>query len=144
MPFRYWSCDLGHPNRQLKLKFECVSVENSSMSSSTSCSYPPTSIGVTPLILDLVWVNVVAIKPCPASKGVHPIAELNVVLMANWKDDKYNVLKFLYSWSDSLRIIDPMVWFTLSQIAFPLGLCASGGDLFNVQKLTNDLNCSTH
>ena len=93
------------------------------MSSSTSCSYPPTSIGVTPLILDLAWVMVVAINPCPASKGVHPIAELNVVLMANWKEGRYNVLKFLYSWSDNLRIMAPMVWFTLSQMAFPLGLC---------------------
>ena len=40
---------------------------------------------------------VVAIKPCPASKGVHPIAELNVVLIANWKDGKYKELRFLYS-----------------------------------------------
>jgi hypothetical protein len=42
-------------------------------------------------------VMVVAINPCPASKGVQPMAELNVVLMANWNDGKYNVLKFLYS-----------------------------------------------
>jgi hypothetical protein len=41
---------------------------------------------------------VVAIKPCPASKGVHPIAELNVVLIANWKEDgKYKELRLLYS-----------------------------------------------
>ncbi len=44
------------------------------------------------------------------------------MLIANWNEGKYNVPNFLYSWSDNLRIV-PMVWFTLSQIALPLGLC---------------------
>ena len=32
----------------------------------------------------LACAIVVAAMPCPASKGVQPIAELNVVFKANW------------------------------------------------------------
>ena len=78
--------------------------------------------------LHIVWpwrracAIVVAANPCPASKGVHPMAELNVVLIANWKAGNAIIFNCLYSWSDNFRIIDPIDWLTLSQIEFPLGL----------------------
>jgi hypothetical protein len=66
---------------------------------------------------------VVAAKPWPASNGVHPIAELNVVLRAYWKAGSARVPRCLYSWSFSFLIIDSSDWLILSQIEFPLGLC---------------------
>jgi hypothetical protein len=61
--------------------------------------------------------------PCPASNGVQPIAELNVVFKANWKAGSAMLFNCLYSWSVSFLIIDPMHWLTRSHIEFPLGLC---------------------
>jgi hypothetical protein len=65
---------------------------------------------------------VVAAKPWPASNGVHPIAELNVVLRANWKAGSALLFKFLYSWSFNCLIIDPSDWLIRSQIELPRGL----------------------
>jgi hypothetical protein len=65
---------------------------------------------------------VVAAKLWPASNGVHPIAELNVVLRANRKAGSALLFKFLYSWSFNFRIIDPSDWLIRSQIELSRGL----------------------
>jgi hypothetical protein len=54
------------------------------------------------------WAIVVACKPCLASNGVQPIAELNVMFRANWKAGSAMLFNCSYSWSVSFLIIDPM------------------------------------
>ena len=97
--------------------------KNASTSSSASPSLPPSAVVASLVAWRRAWAIVVACNPCPASNGVHPIAELNVVFKANWKAGSAIFLNCLYSWSVSFLIMEPMDWFTLSQIEFPLGLC---------------------
>ncbi len=119
MPFGRDPYNFCHSNCELKISFIILWSKNASTSSSAS-----PSLVANRVVWRRAWAIVVACKPCSASNGVHPIAELNVVFKANWKAGSSAMLfNCLYSWPVRFLIIEPIDWLTRSHIEFPLGLC---------------------
>ncbi len=105
------------------------SLESKELSTSSSTSSASKSMSLSPSASVYWWANSQACatdwagKPWSASKGEHPMEEWGVILIAYWNAVSTRVFKLPFSLSVSLRIMFPKVWFALSQIALPRGLC---------------------